>query len=108
MLGAFVIWTIVLHAVREQQFEATYVVGAPEALTIHSPNQDWQDPPAAASTVLSAPDNSAQGSLLTADSLEPHAMVDTPAESQGMQEQQVVSHVCHNAFNSVVSSLGIK
>lgn len=75
----------------------TYFAGAPEALTVHPPNQDWQDL-SGASTVPPAPDNSAQGSLLTADSLEPHAMIDTPAESQGMQEQQVVSYVCHESF----------
>ena len=57
--------------------------GAPEALVNHPPHQDWQDSSAAART---APDDSVQGSLLTADSLEPHAMADTPAEIQGTQE----------------------
>lgn len=85
--------------------EVTCTAGAPEALDIHLPRQD---PSAAASTVPSAPDDSAQGSLLTADSLEPHATVDTPAESQGMQEQQVVSYVCHIASKSVVNSLVTK
>ena len=87
-----------LHAFREQQIKVTHFAGTPEALTMHPPNQDWPDSLAAASTVPSAPDNSAQGLLLTADSLEPQAMVDTPAEGQGMQEQRVVSYVCHGGF----------
>ena len=85
----------ILVAFREQQIVAIYFADAPEALTIHPPNQNWQDSSATASAVPSAPHNSAQGSLLTADSLEPHAMVDTPAESQGMPERCMVSHACH-------------
>ena len=63
--------------------------GTPEAPTHHQPSQDWQVASVATSTAPVAVDSSAQGALLSADSLEPQAMLTEPAQSQHTQEQQV-------------------
>lgn len=72
--------------------------GTPEATTSHQPSQDWQETSAAAvaSTAPSVLDSAAQGSLMTADSLEPNAMAETPGEIQDTQEQQVISWLYHS------------
>lgn len=63
--------------------------GTPEASTNGQPSQDWQANAMAASRAPVAIDSTAQGSsLLTADSLEPQAMVSELAPSQPTQEQQ--------------------
>lgn len=47
----------------------------------------WQETSADGSTGLPIPNSTAQGSFLTADSLEPQARVDSPAQSQNTREQ---------------------
>lgn len=53
----------------------------------HQHSEVWQETSGDGSTALPLPNSTAQGSFLTADSLEPQALVDSHAQSQDTREQ---------------------
>ncbi|KAL3158273.1 hypothetical protein ABBQ38_010520 [Trebouxia sp. C0009 RCD-2024] len=67
------------------------IAGGLEAGMSHQHSEVWQETSGDGSTALPLPNSTAQGSFLTADSLEPQALVDSHAQSQDTREQNVQS-----------------